>query len=120
MNDERKMVFISMGFDAVIERCAMLEDHIAELEAKLSNQHHVVDSLRITETQMIAKIQRLEAECRWIPVEERLPANGKHILILIKGRLITGLYQWNAWLDESGTGISKGITHWMPIEPLEG
>jgi hypothetical protein len=32
MNDERKMAFMSMGFDAVIERCAMLEDHIAELE----------------------------------------------------------------------------------------
>jgi phage shock protein A len=39
-----------------------LEDKAKNLEAQLKTKTQVVDSLRITETQMIAKIQRLEAK----------------------------------------------------------
>jgi hypothetical protein len=39
---------------------------IAELEAELVNQHRVIDSLRITEGQLMQKIEQLEAAQRWI------------------------------------------------------
>jgi hypothetical protein len=73
MNDERKMAFISMGFDAVIERCAMLEDHIAELEEltaylkdELSKWKYcsIVDTNRIVELE--TEIEGLEQQVSFL------------------------------------------------------
>ena len=62
-----------------------------------------------------AEIERLRDERRWIPVEERLPEEGVHVLIAQKNG-----YQ-NVDLRRRDTkqwSTGAKITHWMPLPPL--
>ena len=65
-------------------------------------------------------IKQLEAQVpRWIPVTERLPEDGKDVLVLIRGIVDVGLHSAQyGW--ETYTMGTVGITHWMPLpEPPE-
>lgn len=66
----------------------------------------------------------VEAIPRWIPVEERLPEDGKNVLIFV-----STMSSWwhvevdwrtgNSWHNNAETDWNK-ITHWMPLpEPPE-
>lgn len=62
-----------------------------------------------------ALFQQLEAQVpRWVPVTERLPEDGKDVLVLIRGIVDVGFhfaqYGW-----ETYTMRTVGITHWMPL-----
>lgn len=42
---------------------------------------------------------------RWIPVTERLPRNGEHILV----------YYSDGWICDQYSPVDGGVTHWMPL-----
>lgn len=64
---------------------------------------------------------------KWIPVTERLPEEGKYVLVYGKELHpnphasqieVSKVYDGNYW---SGFGRTGKITHWMPLpEPPEG
>lgn len=66
----------------------------------------------------IEELERLYAERRWIPVEERLPEEGVSVLV---NHWITGIEmayrrgdQWGiTWTGFIGSG--SGYSHWMPL-----
>lgn len=52
---------------------------------------------------------------RWVPVTERLPEPGVHVLIDLDGdMLIARFFESDWWLDPGGELIGD-ITHWMPL-----
>ena len=90
-----------------------------EADYVISNRELLVKQVEIQ--RLTARIAKLEAERRWIPVSERLPENG-------------GEY-W-VWFDDDFTGIktsgycdyskqngwdnTERVTHWLPLpEPPE-
>ena len=61
-----------------------------------------------------AELERLRADRRWIPVEERLPEERTGVLVMSKTRLCA--VRWHVagfWEPMGGT-----ITHWMPLPPV--
>ena len=87
--------------------------------AEMRQDEHVSDALHY--------IQQLESRVpRWIPVEERLPEEGKNVLIFVKC-----MNNWwhievdwrigGCWFNNAETDWNK-ITHWMemPEPPEEG
>ena len=66
----------------------------------------------------IEELERLYAEPRWIPVEERLPEEN---VCVLANHWMTGIEiafrrddQWGiAWTGFMGSG--SGYTHWMPL-----
>ena len=73
----------------------------------------------------MAYIRQLEARVpRWIPVEERMPEEGKNVLIFVKcmNNLWHTEVDWRiggCWFNNAETDWNK-ITHWMPLpEPPE-
>lgn len=68
---------------------------------------------------------------KWIPVTERLPENGKDVLVITSGSernmAVWRFFHCNPnghphWEDEVGDGlILEAATHWMPLpEPPKG
>ena len=89
-------------------------DLAAEVEAAgeilISNHEHEVGALK-------ARIKELEAKLRWIPVEERLPANGGSRL-LAYGKDGYGYKTVAATsYDEEFKKfrVLTNVTHWRPI-----
>ena len=94
---------------------------------------------RPIEDALNARIAELEAERRWIPVSERLPEDGREVLVLVEELITAGAhYQFGAafndddvlvetptWvlgLEEETYGFDAyaAVTHWMPLpEPPE-
>lgn len=68
----------------------------------------------------LAYIKQLESQIpRWIPVEERLPAERKTVLVVADGMVDIACFSENGW------GLYTlelcTITHWMPLpEPPKG
>lgn len=55
---------------------------------------------------------------KWISVEDRLPEDGKQVLIIIKPYYIElGNYADNEWLFH-GEHIKNLITHWFPFPDI--
>lgn len=63
-----------------------------------------------------AELERLRAERRWIPVEERLPEKDVPVLC-IDSRGIQ-MVAWSGWGEWCGPEIETELTHWMPLPPL--
>lgn len=59
-----------------------------------------------------AELERLRAERRWIPVEERLPEHDGDYLTAGQGR--TSVCEFQAGYNFFG----MPVTHWMPLPPL--
>ena len=80
------------------------------------------------------RIEELEAERRWIPVSERLPAEWWHkgddmhaegpmeFIVFIEGALVPTVMYFNGESFIDWYGISYNVTHWMPLPepPKEG
>lgn len=66
----------------------------------------------------IEELERLYAERRWIPVEERLPEEGVSVLV---NHWITGIEMAYRRGDQWGItwtgfiGSDSGYSHWMPL-----
>ena len=59
--------------------------------------------------------EAMAAAPRWVPVTERLPEPGVHVLIDLDGDvLIARFFESDWWLDPGGELIGD-ITHWMPL-----
>lgn len=61
----------------------------------------------------------VEAIPRWIPVEERLPEDGKNVLIFVRTmsmwwHMEVDWHTGNSWHNNAETDWNK-ITHWMPL-----
>lgn len=67
----------------------------------------------------LAYIEKLEPQIpRWIPVEERLPAKSKTVLVVADGMVDIACFSENGW--GLYTLECCTITHWMPLpEPPE-
>ena len=65
------------------------------------------------------RIAELEAQQRWIPVEERLPEDWT--MVLFTNGVIRGIGQFDKegfydyWCEHS---FDKPVTHWMPLPDL--
>ena len=70
------------------------------------------------------EVERLRAERRWIPVEERLPEEGIEVLVSVDENsddcgYHVCLYRGGEYV-RSESGYIFGVTHWMPLpEPPE-
>jgi hypothetical protein len=87
-----------------------------------------VDLMRLMDT-LQQRIATLEAQLRWIPVEERLPEDGEPVLTIyctkgalsgttIRARVIDKDFDSRVvWYDtEAGHWVKENnITHWMPL-----
>jgi len=92
---------------------------------------------RPIEDALSARIAELEGERRWIPVSERLPEDGREVLVLVEELITAGAhYQFGAafndddvlvetptWvlgLEEETYGFDAyaAVTHWMPLPNL--
>lgn len=65
-------------------------------------------------------IEQLESLVpRWIPVEERMPEDGKNVLIFVRTmsmwwHMEVDWHTGNSWHNNAETDWNK-ITHWMPL-----
>ena len=68
-----------------------------------------------------AEVERLRAERRWIPVEERLPELSQDVIIC-DGRLGDLIIAWRARNTGNFYNGEQQLhpTHWMPLPPLPG
>lgn len=98
---------------------------IAELEAQVAEWKGLAKMLREL---VEGSIRIAELEARWIPVEERLPEDGKPVLCATDvGVEVLWLgEQPRFWLSEQGYAFDNrdpktaNVTHWMPLpEPPE-
>jgi hypothetical protein len=111
-----------------------IREYIQRLETKVEGLERVRADLTTTNTQLRDVVfknelfkRRLEEERsefesrapRWISVEDRLPEDGKDVLIFV--RTMPGWLHmdvdWrdgNSWHDNTETDWNK-ITHWMPL-----
>lgn len=70
------------------------------------------------------EIERLRAERRWIPVGERMPEDGKAVLVLDgchhADRRFIGIVLNGEWCDQNFYILDgrRTPTHWMPLPPL--
>jgi hypothetical protein len=73
--------------------------------------------------ELMDEIERLRAELaalkeaqRWIPVSERLPHEGKTVILTNGSVVETGDHYEGVWFL-NGHAV-KNITHWRPLPPL--
>lgn len=67
------------------------------------------------------EIMMLREQPRWIPVTERLPAEGERVLAAVEGTWVGEAYRdmRDVWMRSYGTpwdaSIGVSVTHWMPL-----
>lgn len=67
------------------------------------------------------EIMALREQPRWIPVTERLPAEGERVLAAVEGTWVGEAYRdmRDVWMRSYGTpwdaSIGVSVTHWMPL-----
>ena len=67
------------------------------------------------------EVMALQGRCRWIPVTERLPAEGERVLAAVVGVWVGEAYRdmRDTWMRSYGTpwdaSIGVSVTHWMPL-----
>lgn len=67
------------------------------------------------------EIMALREHPRWIPVTERLPAEGERVLAAVEGTWVGEAYRdmRDVWMRSYGTpwdaSIGVSVTHWMPL-----
>ncbi len=73
-------------------------------------------------TRLQSEVERLREQTRWIPVEERLPEDGKMVLLAVKddcpdtGWNEVGVWWQGKWFDSKGPVCSDiTVSHWMPL-----
>lgn len=58
---------------------------------------------------------------KWIPVSERLPESGQHVLCVLKNGGLD-ICQWcsfdKSWSNDHDWCQEKDVTHWMPLPEL--
>lgn len=100
-------------------KCELLEGEIRVLEDDIAAMD---DELVV----MNNEITELEAERRWIPVDERLPERGSNVLCTWHGKYhhicymdtSTNIADW--WDGATDEPLSQKPTHWQPLpEPPE-
>lgn len=73
---------------------------------------------------LLAEIERMKTERRWVPVDERLPETGESVLIALPYPIIgrsctTGGYVNHTWYCDDFGGEAE-VTHWMPLPTAPG
>lgn len=73
------------------------------------------DALKL-EARLIAEVEALRAERRWIPVQERLPTHRESVLMWDQ-RLhqSTGFYTGSEWIPDDCGLMRILVTHWRPL-----
>lgn len=67
------------------------------------------------------EVMALREQPRWIPVTERLPAEGERVLAAVEGAWVGEAYRdmRDVWMRSYGTpwdaSIGVSVTHWMPL-----
>lgn len=67
------------------------------------------------------EIMALRERYQWIPVTERLPAEGERVLAAVEGAWVGEAYRdmRDVWMRSYGTpwdaAIGVSVTHWMPL-----
>ena len=104
------------------------ENLIAKLRAeitRLKEENHALDQInRDIQTaaahldEVLAEIDRLNTERRWIPVGERLPETRQAVLLFLhSGWEISGHLGLDGnWYDNDDEQFIN-VTHWMPLPP---
>lgn len=65
---------------------------------------------------LLAEIERLREERRWIPVGERLPEDEADVICGYAGfKSFPGYRQGFNWFDERDSHLAFPPTHWMPL-----
>lgn len=71
-------------------------------------------------------IMALREWYQWIPVTERLPAEGERVLAAVEGTWVGEAYRdmRDVWMRSYGTpwdaSIGVSVTHWMPLPDAPG
>ena len=85
------------------------------------NTRPIEDALTARIAELEAENEKLKAERRWIPVEERLPKDNEYVLVYCSANgfyNIDCLYD-GSWLEAADYYEEDVIvTHWMPLPEL--
>ena len=83
----------------------------------------LIDDLREENANLTARIAELEEKQRWIPVSERLPRDGEHVLAAYVDTMLTAAYYRHHiafggvdnWWDIGEGWHTGNPTHWRPL-----
>lgn len=118
------LLFVQLGeHEDVVYQAA---DAIEVLDMKLQGANAAIAGMQREIERMV--IDSANSKPKWIPVTERLPEEGKFVLVygdLYPNKHDGGVIavskrmDWNYW---QGFGRERNITHWMPLPqpPVEG
>lgn len=88
-------------------------EYVTHLECALTNMRAKYEQMIDEKNALCAEVERLREERRWIPVGERLPGSGRHLVT-------DGSIRWTAfWYDDCWAHNEpthrQRPTHWMPL-----
>ena len=118
------LLFVQLGeHEDVVYQAA---DAIEKLDMKLQGANAAIAGMQREIERMV--IDSANSKPQWIPMAERLPEEGKFVLVygdLYPNKHDGGVIavskrmDWNYW---QGFGRERDITHWMPLPepPKEG
>lgn len=106
-----------------------IEKAAGEYATKTANEYEVCNSEFVQELAVaFERGAQYSLSHQWIPVEEQLPEEGEHVLfahsdIIEKARFSKVgkphfILEWHRQNDFDIYYLGDGITHWMPLPPL--